>query len=82
MNSWIVHKFGGTSVANSDRYKNVAKLVTASKAHKTGVVVSAMSKVTDALIEVVNSAKAQNPKYTEQLAALKKKHVDAAIGRE
>ncbi|MES2963962.1 MAG: bifunctional aspartate kinase/homoserine dehydrogenase I [Bdellovibrionota bacterium] len=75
--AWIVHKFGGTSVANSDRYKNVAKLVTSSKSHQTGVVVSAMSKVTDALIEVANAAKDQDPKYTERLKALKQKHVDA-----
>lgn len=80
MSSWIVHKFGGTSVANSERYKNVATLVTSSKSHATGVVVSAMSKVTDALIEVTESARAQNPKYTEQLAALKKKHVDVVTG--
>jgi aspartate kinase len=50
----IVQKFGGTSVANTDRIKNVAARV--SKYRKEGdqvvVVVSAMSGVTDNLIKL------------------------------
>lgn len=50
----IVQKYGGTSVANPDRIKNVAQRV--SKYHargdKTVVVVSAMSGVTDNLIRM------------------------------
>lgn len=50
----IVQKYGGTSVANTDRIKNVATRV--AKYHKEGhqivVVVSAMSGVTDNLIKL------------------------------
>ncbi len=50
----IVQKFGGTSVANPDRIKNVARRV--AKYHANGdqvvVVVSAMSGVTDNLIRM------------------------------
>lgn len=73
---WVVHKFGGTSVANAERYKHVAKLMT-SQAPKTAVVVSAMSKVTDALIELADLAKAQDKIYLEKLEALKAKHLTA-----
>ncbi|HEX9454981.1 MAG TPA: aspartate kinase, partial [Candidatus Binatia bacterium] len=50
----IVQKYGGTSVANTDRIRNVAARV--AKYHAKGdqivVVVSAMSGVTDSLIKL------------------------------
>jgi aspartate kinase len=50
----IVQKFGGTSVGNPDRIKNVAKRVAAhrAKGDQVVVVVSAMSGVTDNLIKL------------------------------
>lgn len=50
----IVQKYGGTSVANTERIKNVAKRVAQYKqqGHKVVVVVSAMSGVTDNLIKL------------------------------
>jgi len=50
----IVQKFGGTSVGNTDRIKNVARRVAQSRAegHQIVVVVSAMSGVTDNLIKM------------------------------
>jgi aspartate kinase len=50
--SLIVQKFGGTSVGDADRIKNVANRVAQSRAHgdQIVVVVSAMSGVTDNLI--------------------------------
>ncbi len=50
----IVQKFGGTSVANPDRIKNVAKRVAQYRAQgdQVVVVVSAMSGVTDNLIKM------------------------------
>ena len=50
----IVQKFGGTSVGNPERIKNVARrvLVTQQAGHKIVVVVSAMSGVTDSLIKL------------------------------
>jgi len=53
----IVQKYGGTSVANPDRIKNVAARVAKYRAegHKVVVVVSAMSGVTDNLIKLAKS---------------------------
>jgi len=50
----IVQKYGGTSVGNTDRIKNVAKRVAEyhAKGDKIVVVVSAMSGVTDNLIKL------------------------------
>src|SRR5712671_1336207 len=50
----IVQKFGGTSVGNTDRIKNVAGRVAKyhAKGDKVVVVVSAMSGVTDSLIKL------------------------------
>lgn len=50
----IVQKFGGTSVGNTDRIKNVARRVAEYRARgdKLVVVVSAMSGVTDGLIKL------------------------------
>jgi aspartate kinase len=50
----IVQKYGGTSVANTERIRNVAARVAKYRAagHKLVVVVSAMSGVTDGLIKL------------------------------
>ncbi|MEI7732462.1 MAG: aspartate kinase [Verrucomicrobiota bacterium] len=50
----IVQKYGGTSVGNTERIKNVAKRVAEyhAKGHQLVVVVSAMSGVTDGLIKL------------------------------
>lgn len=56
MLSCVVQKFGGTSVANLDRIKNVANIVarTKSKYDSVIVVVSAMAGVTNKFIGYVN----------------------------
>ncbi|HTQ72047.1 MAG TPA: aspartate kinase [Acidocella sp.] len=53
----IVMKFGGTSVADLDRIKNVAKRVKAEadKGHEVAVVVSAMAGVTNQLVNYCQS---------------------------
>ena len=57
-NSQIVMKFGGTSVANIDRLRAVAATVKAEvlRGNKVAVVVSAMSGVTNDLVELANEA--------------------------
>src|SRR3989338_4231230 len=53
----IVQKYGGTSVANVDRIKNVAERVVARKrkGDKLVVVVSALAGTTDQLLKMANS---------------------------
>lgn len=50
----IIQKYGGTSVANLDRIRNVAKRITKAydKGNNVVVIVSAMSGVTDSLIDM------------------------------
>ncbi len=62
----IVQKFGGTSVANIERLKNVAKRVirTKEEGHDVVVVVSAMAGETDSLLELAHSA-AKRPSERE-----------------
>ena len=49
----IVQKFGGSSVANADRVRNVARIITENyrKGHSVVVVLSAQGDTTDDLIE-------------------------------
>ncbi len=76
---WVTHKFGGTSVANADRYKHVAGLMNDPQiaTSKRAIVVSAMAKVTDALIELTTLAKKRDASYSSKLEILKGKHLSA-----
>jgi len=58
--SLVVQKFGGTSVANIERIRNVANRVirTAAAGNQVVVVLSAMSGVTDSLIKLAHEASA------------------------
>lgn len=72
MSEWIVHKFGGTSVADAERYRAAADIVLAQRSReRVAVVVSAMSGVTNALIRSVELAAAQDNSYLPTLEALK-----------
>lgn len=72
--AWDVHKFGGTSVANADRYRDVFQIIVKDPSPRKGVVVSAMSKVTDALIDLVTSAQKKQDDYLTKVESLKEKH--------
>ncbi|UQA55998.1 bifunctional aspartate kinase/homoserine dehydrogenase I [Polyangium aurulentum] len=75
--AWVVHKFGGTSVANAERYRNVARILDAEPADRQGVVVSAMSGVTDALIGLTKLAQRRDEAWQGKLEELGKRHLDA-----
>ena len=61
----IVQKFGGTSVANKERLKNVARIITDTyrQGHQVVAVLSAQGKTTDELIE---KAMDINPKASKR----------------
>ena len=65
MVNWVVHKFGGTSVADAGRYRAVADILLARRAagERAAVVVSAMAGVTDALLKTVERAAARDHDY-------------------
>ena len=66
---WNVHKFGGTSLADPDRIRHVADLV-ATQERPTAVTVSAMSGVTDRLLDLADTAPADRDDLQERLEAL------------
>jgi aspartokinase/homoserine dehydrogenase 1 len=48
MDKWIVHKFGGSSVADAGCFRRVAEIIEASSNPREAVVLSACKGVTDA----------------------------------
>ena len=73
---WIVHKFGGTSLADAERYRAACEIVLAQRSgERVAVVVSAMSGVTSTLIEAANLAAVQDDSYLEKLQSLENRHL-------
>ena len=77
-NPLLVMKFGGTSVGSPDRIRDAAQLVAEAARSPTPVVVSsAMSKVTDALLEAMTVG--DEAALDSVCEALVDKHVAAAV---
>ncbi|HEU4872635.1 MAG TPA: bifunctional aspartate kinase/homoserine dehydrogenase I [Pyrinomonadaceae bacterium] len=74
---WVLHKFGGTSVADADRYRAAAEIVLAREpSERTAVVVSAMSGVTNVLIQSVELAARNDNLYLTKLEDLQRRHLE------
>ena len=58
--AWVVHKFGGSSVADADCFRRVANILETLPPGRLGVVLSACRGVTDALLGLVARAEAQD----------------------
>ncbi|MBA2245089.1 MAG: bifunctional aspartate kinase/homoserine dehydrogenase I [Gemmatimonadetes bacterium] len=76
---WVVHKFGGTSLASAERYRRVAAIIEARPERRRAAVVSAMSGVTDALIRAVELASQRDEGYVALLGELEWRHREAAV---
>jgi len=80
----IVMKFGGTSVGSAERIAQAAQLAvdTAATGHQVVVITSAMSKVTDALIDAATQASMGqwNPALRQDLFERHKAVADALVG--
>lgn len=63
----MVHKFGGTCLANADRYRNATRLLEAAGEPQQAIVVSAMAGVTDALIEILERARTGDATWAARL---------------
>jgi bifunctional aspartokinase / homoserine dehydrogenase 1 len=77
---WVVHKFGGSSVADADCFRKVAAIVEAAPAGRLAVVLSACKGVTDALLRLVALAERQDDGYRGEIAQLRIRH--AAIAEQ
>lgn len=76
--SWVVHKFGGSSVADAACFARVAAIIESQPGKRLGVVLSACRGVTDALLQLVLLAERQDESWRAQLAALRRRHGDLA----
>ena len=71
-----VLKFGGTSVADSKNIHQVLSIVkNTSVTHRVVVVVSAMGKTTDALIQGAKMAEQKNKAYKDLLLSIEEHHI-------
>uniref|UniRef100_A0A7N0TRB1 Aspartokinase n=1 Tax=Kalanchoe fedtschenkoi TaxID=63787 RepID=A0A7N0TRB1_KALFE len=77
--TWSVHKFGGTCVGTPQRIKNVADIVLMDNSERKVVVVSAMSKVTDMMYDLIEKAQSRNEAYVTALEGVLEKHRSTAL---
>ncbi len=75
---WKIHKFGGTSLADATCFHRVAGILLNYKDTRIGVVVSAMSGMTDALINLVNLAAQDDDQFGQGLHAIGERYADTA----
>src|ERR1700728_2160533 len=78
MDKWIVHKFGGSSVADAGCFRRVADIIEASPLPREAVVLPACRGVTDALLDRVTLAEKPDAYFPSAIEALKKRHVELA----
>jgi aspartokinase/homoserine dehydrogenase 1 len=78
MDNWIVHKFGGSSVADAACFRRVADIIEASSNPREAVVLSACRGVTDALLALVALAEKPDRDFAPAIEALKQRHIDLA----
>ena len=81
--AWVVHKFGGSSVANAECFERVATIVESQQlgaipAPRLAIVLSACRGVTDALLGLVTLAERQDAQWHERLADLRERHAGIA----
>ncbi|XP_071713842.1 bifunctional aspartokinase/homoserine dehydrogenase, chloroplastic-like [Rutidosis leptorrhynchoides] len=77
-NTWSIHKFGGTCVGTSERIQNVANIIIGDSSESKLVVVSAMSKVTDMMYDLIEKAQSRDDSYKLALDAVFEKHKQTA----
>jgi aspartokinase/homoserine dehydrogenase 1 len=80
MDKWVVHKFGGSSVADAACFRRVAEIVESSSNPREAIVLSACRGVTDALLELVALAEQPDKEFGAAIRALKARHLDLAAG--
>jgi bifunctional aspartokinase / homoserine dehydrogenase 1 len=74
MDQWIVHKFGGSSVADASCFRRVADIIEASANPREAVVLSACRGVTDALLNSVTFAERPDGDMAGAIEELWKRH--------
>jgi aspartokinase/homoserine dehydrogenase 1 len=75
---WIVHKFGGSSVADAACFARVASLLESQPPGRLAVVLSACRGVTDALLGLIALAEQQDDAFRGELSNLRTRHAEIA----
>jgi aspartokinase/homoserine dehydrogenase 1 len=75
---WIVHKFGGSSVADAACFARVAALLESQPPGRLAVVLSACRGVTDALLGLIMLAEQQDDAFRGEIANLRTRHAEIA----
>ena len=78
LSAWVVHKFGGSSVADAECFRRVADILESQPSPLLGVVLSACKGVSDVLLNLVLLAERQDGSYIEQLQGLRDRHAAIA----
>ena len=78
MDKWIVHKFGGSSVADAACFRRVAEIIESSSNPREAIVLSACRGVTDALLALVSLAEQPDKEFGSAIRALKARPLDLA----
>ncbi|MGO9802893.1 MAG: aspartate kinase, partial [Steroidobacteraceae bacterium] len=71
---WVVHKFGGSSVADADCFRRVATILESIPGKHLAVVLSACRGVTDALLRLIALAERQNDSFKAEIGELRARH--------
>jgi aspartokinase/homoserine dehydrogenase 1 len=77
-NSWKIHKFGGSSLADADCFRRVAGIVLDMPDDRLGVIVSAMGGMTDALINLAILAERDDDAYVAELDVIGERYAATA----
>jgi aspartokinase/homoserine dehydrogenase 1 len=77
-NRWKIHKFGGSSLADADCFRRVADLLLDYQDERIGVVVSAMSGMTDALIHLTMLAEQGDRGFDGELDTIGERFLQTA----
>jgi aspartokinase/homoserine dehydrogenase 1 len=73
---WVVHKFGGTSVADAECFRRVAGLLHAQNEPRQAVVVSAMRGMTNDLLALIDAAIGSADSIAQGAAAIRSRYAD------
>ena len=75
---WKIHKFGGSSLADTACFRRVAGIILACEDSRMGIVVSAMGGMTDALIDLAVLAEQDDPGFEAALHAIGERYSETA----
>ena len=77
-NSWKIHKFGGSSLADAACFKRVIDIANSMSGDHVGIVVSAMGGMTNDLLMLSASAAEQGGDYAAQIEAIENRYCHTA----